>query len=418
MPQAQAVQEAPPLTGVGSVQPTVSTYVQNSFPIKHFQVNGDVSLFAQKVARVNGSLLNLEIEGAIRSMGWLEEILHIYGNSQATALTQRPQWDGLRTQIGAANKIDAVQLNVNGLLNLPMLDAAMDAIRIPYANNLQGQGFFFLLSPKMQSKLVQLTQTETRVLLEKTLFKPMDDGGVMGAPIKINNVDPGVEVYSYRGIPIILTSFLSAPGQMGAVTLSQAAGTTPFLGAAVRYYQVTAITVFGETLTSAEVSITIGTTANSVTLSWSTPSIIDPISNAAVPLLAYGIFEAATTGKETLLAVVPAFDQNDAAVTSWTDLGAASTVGSSVFYQVGANGDGVTYPNQFTTGNPNGYGSENIYLVCRDPNLVVVPTVNDLTPQLLALVNARSRQFAITADECLAMRAPLFASAIERVRFA
>lgn len=413
LPSAQFVQEVPPLTGAGSVTATVSNYLQNSFAIKHTQVNGDVSKFAQKVAKVNGSLLDLEIRAATMAMGWLEDIGHIYGNSQATINTKRPQWDGMDKQIGLANKIDAQQLATNGILSLPMLDSMIDTIRLPYAANLGGDNFFFMMSPKMQSKLIQLTLAESRVYLEKRAFKPMNDGGVPGNPVTISTVDPGVEVYSYRNIPIVLTSFLSAQPQMGTVSPS-AAGSGSALTNVARFYQVSAVSIYGETLASAEVTVT-PTSGQNVTLSWSTPTILDPFGNS-LPILSYRVYESATTLKETLLAVVPAFDATDTAVTSFVDTGAAS-VGSSVFYQVGANGDGSTYPLQSISGNPSGLGQETIYLVSRDPELVVIPTVNDISAEILAPVNARSVQFALTSDMTLAMRAPLFAASLQRARY-
>lgn len=416
LPSAQFVTEVPPTSGTGSVSATVSNYAQVGFPIKHFQSNGDVSKFAQKVARVNGSLLDLEMQGATMAMGWLEDIAHLYGNAQATVNTKRPNWDGLDRLTGTSNKIDATLLGTNGIpKDFSMLDALIDAIRIPYAANLAGEGFFFVMSPKMQSKFVQLTLATTRVMLEKRSFQAMTDGGVEGDPIRVDTTDPGVEVYSYRGIPIVETSFMSTQSQMGSVTLGQAAGSTPFANSSTRYYVVEAVTIYGPTLASAEQSVTLSGAGNYVSLSWSTPTILDPFGNT-LPILAYRIFEGATSLSETLLAVVPAFDANDNPVTSFNDLGAAS-ISTSVFWQNGATGDGATRPLTYTSGNPNGYGMENIYLVSRDPNLCCVPTVTDLEPEILAPVNARSVQFAIVGDEVLALRAPLFAAKLERARF-
>jgi hypothetical protein len=425
LPQAQFVLEAPgTYTGTtGYVAPTTSTYQQLQFPIKHFQSNGDVSLFAQKVARVNGSLLDLEIEGAVRSMGWMEDLTHIFGSAAATIQSYRPAWDGFRQLTASQNKIDATQLGTNGVLTLPMLDSLIDAIRTPLAANPQDDSFFFVMSPKMQSRLVQLTTPITRLGLERRPFKPMNDGGAMGAPVTVDNSDPGVEVYSYRNIPIVLSSFLSTPGAMGAVSLS-ANATASTLPATTRYYRVTAVTVYGETLASAEVSMA-PTLNQSIQLTWSTPTIIDPASGATLPVLYYCIWEGATTLTETLLAIVHAYTATapETPVTSWIDSGAATSStgglqGTTPYWQGGANGDGYTYPNVSVAGNPNGYGSEQIYLVTRDPNFVVVPRVNDLTPQLLALVNARTRQFAVTADEVLAVRAGAFLSTLQRVRYA
>lgn len=375
-----------------------------------------MSKFAQRVARVNGNLLDLEMRGATMAMGWLEDIAHIYGHSAATANTKRPQWDGFDAQIGAANKIDAQTFGANGVLSFAMLDALIDAIRVPYAANLSGDEFFFAMSPKMQSKLDQLTTVTTRLMLEKRPFKPMSDGGVFGNPVVTDSTDPGVEVYHYRNIPIVMHSFLSMQPQMGAVSLAQGAGTTPFALNAVRYYQVEAVTIYGATLASAEVSITVAAAGNQVTVSWATPNILDPFGNT-LPVLLYRIFESGASGAETLLAVVPAYDANDNAVTSWIDTGAASTA-TSVYWQNGATGDGATYPRASVAGNAGGLGQEDVYLVSRNPEMVVVPTVNDLTPEMLAPVNARSIQFAITGDEALAIRAPLFAAKLGRVRFA
>ena len=413
LPTPQFVTEAPPNSGAGSVAASVSNYVQKSFGVKHLQANGDVSKFAQKVARVNGSLLNLEMQGATMAVGWLEEIAHLYGHAAATAGTFRPQWDGLDAQIGAANKIDAQTLATNGVASFPMLDAIIDAVRSPYAGNLSGDEFFFTMTPKMQSKFTQLAVQTGRSLLERRAVKPRTDGGVPGNPVVTNEVDPGVEVMSYRGIPIFENSFLSGQGQMGTITIGQGASTTPFLLNAVRYYVVEAVTLYGATLASAEVSITISLAANKVNLSWTTPSILDPYGNV-IPVLAYRIYEGATSGSETLIAVVPAFDASDNPVTAWSDLGAAA---SSTFWQYGANGDGVTLPRAYVTGNPSGYGQEDIYLCSRNPELVVVPVVNEIQPMLLAPVNARTTQFAIVADECLAVRAPLFAAKLQRARF-
>src|SRR5436190_7085600 len=42
-PQAQFTTEDPPASGTGSVVATASNYTQSSFPVKHWQVNMDLS---------------------------------------------------------------------------------------------------------------------------------------------------------------------------------------------------------------------------------------------------------------------------------------------------------------------------------------------------------------------------------------
>src|SRR5258705_10850066 len=84
LPKAQMTTENPSTTDVSA---TTSTFSQGSFPIKHMQVNLDIPAFTQQVATVNGSLTSLELEAAGRSLGFLEEMQHMYGAQTATLNT-------------------------------------------------------------------------------------------------------------------------------------------------------------------------------------------------------------------------------------------------------------------------------------------------------------------------------------------
>jgi len=418
LPKAQATTEAPPNSGTtGSVAATNSTYVQNSFPIKHTQSQIDISTFAAKVAVVNGNLYDLELLGAAKSMEWLEETFHMWGSASATVNTFRPQWDGVDMLMAGANKIDAG----TSLLSLNAMDNAIDAIKGVYAGNL-GLDFFFAMSPKMQSRLNGLFVNQQRFQEGMTRMFSRDDFGDPNATVADNTIDAGVEVQTYRGIPIVLSTFMSSQGSMTTVSATGNTGTGSTLStSATYYYVVEAVTKYGLTTASAEVSQQISGSGNNVVLTWTTPAPTDAYGNT-IDIISYRVFRGTATGTESLYAVVAAYDVNDAAVTTWTDTGLpqnpnttstliATTVATS---SSNAAPDGVTFP-RVQTGTQI---VEDIWLIARDPEILVCPEVNPIQTQMLAPINARTRQFALTADKTLALRASAFIAKIERVRAA
>lgn len=419
LPRAQFTQEAPPNSGsTGAVAATNSTYAQKSFTIKHTQSQIDISTFAAKIAVVNGPLIDLELAGAAKSMEWLEETTHLFGSAQATLNTYRPQWDGTDLMIASANKIDAA----TQLLALQHMDNAIDAIRGVYAGEL-GTDFFFAMSPKMQSRLNGLFVQQQRFNEAMTKIFSRTDYGDPNAPVAdALAVDAGFEVQTYRGIPIVLSSFLSSQGSMTTVSTTGNTGTGSSLSTvATYYYVVEAVTKYGLTTASAEVSQQISGSGNNVVLTWTTPQPTDAYGNV-IDIIAYRIFRGTSSGSESLYAYVAAYDTSDAAVTSFTDTGLPYTPASNTAlyaYTVATSSsnaapDGVTFPRVQT-------GSqivEDIFLIPRDPEILVVPEVNPIQTVMLAPINARTRQFALTADKTLALRAPAFAAKIERVRAA
>jgi len=418
LPKAQFTTEAPPNSGsTGAVGATNSTYVQKNFPIKHTQSQIDISTFAAKVAVVNGPLIDLELAGAAKSMEWLEETTHLFGSAQATLNTFRPQWDGVDLMIANANKIDAA----TSLLALKMLDNAIDAIKGVYAGEL-GTNFFFTMSPKMQSALNGLFVQQQRFNEGMTRIFTRDDYGDPNAPVADSAVDAGMEVQTYRSIPIVLSSFLSSQGSMTTVSTTGNTGTGSSLSTSTTYYYVVeAVTKYGLTTASAEVSQQPAGSGNNVVLTWTTPQPTDAYGNV-IDIIAYRVFRGTSSGSESLYAYVAAYDTNDAAVTTWTDTGlpqTPATNSSLIAFTVASSGsnaasDGVTFPRVQT-------GSqlvEDIFLIPRDPEILVCPEVNPIETVMLAPINARTRQFALTADKTLALRAPAFAAKIERVRAA
>ncbi len=410
-PVAQMVQEAPPTSGTGSVAATNSNFVQVQFPIKHMQVNLDLSNFAIQVARVNGNLVDLELAGAAEAMVYREEMEHLFGFAAATVNTLRPGWDGYDSLL--ANKIDAG----NQVITIRMLDAMIDKIKGVLSDEL-GDRFFFLVSPQMMSAINSLFIQNARYVKNMQIFT-RDNAGEPGAPVVDNTFDAGIDVLSYRGVPIVETSFLDSLGSMTTVSASDTGGSGSQLANSAYSYVVECVTDYGLTLASNEVSVT-PTAGHNVTVSWTTPAISDIFGNTRANLY-FRIFRTlagGASGTETLYAVVPALDNNDAAVTSFVDTGNPSTT-SSLYTTVATSGgaavpDGVTYP-RIQTGSQI---VQDIFLLPRDPDMTVVAAVNEVKTMLLAPVNARTQQLALIADEVLALRAPAFGAKLCRVRSA
>jgi hypothetical protein len=417
LPKAQMTTESPTTTQVAATQ---SNYVQNSFAIKHTQVQLDISTFAAKVAIVNGNLFDLELAGGAKSMAWQEGLLHMYGSANATLNSLRPQWDGFDVQINSASKLNGA----GQVANLQMFDNLIDTVR-GYVSQELGPDWFFLVSPKMSSRINGLFVNQQRFNEGMTTMYARDDFGIPGAAVADNKiaVDAGLEVQTYRGIPIVLSSLVSnfgTPGnqQMGAISTTNNTGTGSSLSTSTTYYyQVEAITRYGPLYASTEVSASPNGSGNNIVLSWSTPAPLDPFLNT-IDIFGYRVFRSTTSGAETLYALVSAYSSTDTAITSFTDTGlpqgpttSATTVAATVATSSSnAASDGVTYPRTAAT-------SEDITLVPRDPEYLVAAVVNEMSSQMLAPVNARTRQFAITSDLTLAMRAGLFGAKIYNVKY-
>ncbi len=428
LPLSQHTTEAPPTSGAGSVAPSSSTFVEKTFNIKHTQSNLDISTFAAKVATVNGPLFDIELLGANKSMEWLDETTHMWGNEDSTVNTARPQWDGIDYQIATGNKVDAG----TNLLALKYMDNAIDAVRSPFAGDL-GDDWFFAMTPSMQSFLNGLFVNQQRfnAVMGKTGLFTRDDYGDPEAPVTNSGVDAGIEVQTYRSIPIVISTFLSSLGSMAtvSVTSTNTGSGGGLLAASTYYYVIEAVTRYGLTVASAEVSASPTGNGNSIVLGWATPTPTDALGNT-IDIIGYRIFRSTTTGTESLYAVSAAYNlaATDAAVVAWTDTGSAVTAAinsqgnpgtttnfSATITKTGtAASDGVTFP-RVQTGSQK---VEDIWLIPRNPDILVSPEVNPVETQMLAPVNARTRQFALTSDKTLAMRAAPFGAKISRVRYA
>jgi hypothetical protein len=417
LPKAQFTTEAPATSGTGSVAASQSTYVQKSFDIKHTQSQIDVSTFSAKVAIVNGPLVDLELSGAAKSMEWLEETTHMWGAAGATQNTYRPQWDGVDQLIASTNKVDAA----SQLLAISHLDNLIDTVKGVYAGQM-GTDWFFTMSPRMQSRLNGLFVKQQRFNQSMTKIFTRDDYGDPNAPVADSAIDAGIEVQTYRSIPIVLSTFMSNVGSMGSLTsVSNNTGSGGgLLAANTYYYMVEAVSRYGLTSASAEYSASPSADGKTIIFSWTTPTPTDAFGNT-IDIIGYRIYRGTSSGSESLYATVSAYDLSDAAVTQFSDTGLAQNpaVTNTLYWStVTASGtaasDGVTFP-RVQTGSQI---TEDIWLLPRDPEILVVPEVNPLQTMMLAPVNARTRQFALTSDKTLAVRAGAFMAKLSRVRAA
>lgn len=414
-PQTRAVVEAPPTTGTGSVTATSSTYSQVSWPVKHWQNNLDLAKFSIQTARVNGDLMQLELEAATKSAMWFEEAVNLYGSAGATNGTYRPEWDGVDLLM-AANSTNKIA--VNGTPSIAMLDAMIDAVKKSLGAVPRPNQYAMAMSSEMLSAIGRLFVQEKRYL-DKAVVYPRDDRGQLNGQITDNRsyIDGGLELVSYRGVPFVESSFITSLGQMGTVTATGNTGSGSSLLNQQYGYIVEAVSDYGVTLASAEVLVT-PTAGDNVVLSWSTPTVTDANGNSR-QILMYRIFRTAAsgaTGSETLYAVVSALDNTETAVTTWTDTGLpvlpyANGASGQALYSVtvatsstNAAPDGVTLPRV----NTGGHTAQDIWMLPRDPDILLVPVVNELQTVQLALVNARTQQVALEGDQTLVVRGPGF----------
>jgi hypothetical protein len=342
-----------------------SVYEQFQFTIRLLQSVGGVTGFAQEVTRDQiGDLRAQEVASCMQGLLWDIENALIWGSEGATKNGPWPQYDGLDVLIkdftgSASTPQNAIDF-AGASLSLGALDQLIDAVETNAAMPLFDSQWMFVMSSTAQSRIAQL-ETPNQRFLDKV------------------EVAAGLIVNAYRNIPMIKSSFLSSRlvnQQMGTVT-SATATTGGSLAAATYYYQIEPVLArAGAMKASAEVSqVTTGATSKN-TLTFTAPSGIDqsaPIS--------YRVYRGTATGQATLLGIV------DAVVTPAAGL------------------------------KPRASGGEDIYLIPRDPDILVRPYVRDVTPLAIYPTTASPDQlpFALATDTCLALRAPKYAGRLRNV---
>ena len=399
----------------GAVPVATSTYVQQNFQIKHLQVVGAVTGYAQQVTRqVIGDLRQTEIEGAIQGLLWDIETGIDWGNSASTLNGARPQFDGLDTLVSSfSGATQNAQDKGGNSLTLAMLDEIIDLVQQNVAMPILGSNWMFVASSTAQSKVSQLLTNQQR-------FNDRVE------------VAPGLMVDSYRNIPIVLTSFLS-PRSFSMGTVTPAAGTGPALPGGLstvtgslatgtyKYFISPVIARQGEILPCPEVSQAVTGPTGFTSLTFSLPSGSDggqPIS--------YKVYRTAVNGaagSETFLGYV---DSTVGLAADGITPIMATTIfdsGTALIPAVGPTATTVpgflptVYFGTNTGMFPLAAGLENIYLISRDRNFVIRPYVRECMPVDVYPTTASpdTLPFALLDDTCLAVRGPKYLGRLARV---
>jgi hypothetical protein len=377
-----------------------SVYAQNRFTIRNMQAVGAVTGYAREVTQaLMGDLRAQEIASCVQGLMWDIETAIGHGSSGATQFGPYPQFDGLTNQVNQFTATPTVAQNslekAGAALTIGTLDQMIDIVESNAAAPV-GSQYMFVMSPTANSRIAQ-GETQFQRFLDKV------------------NIDAGLNVMSYRDIPIIKSSFLgSKAAAMGTVATTPSA-TGGSLAAGTFFYVIEPIVArYGALTPSTAVSaVTTGTTG-SVTLSFTPP--IGP-ENAS-PLL-YKVYRGSAAGSTTLLGSV------DAVVGLMGD-GVTPIVATSIV-DTGVNlvpQNGATIPAQGPAGYvgssaevPRVAAGEDIFLVPRDPSYLVRPYVRDIRPVDVYPTTSSpdSLPFALVSDTCLAIRAPKYVARMRNV---
>jgi hypothetical protein len=376
-----------------------SVYEQAVFNIRLFQAVGSVTGFAQTVTRdLVGDLRQIELDGTVTSMMWTLENCLIWGNDGATVAGQYPICSGLDYLVSnwvagsGSNAYVNAQDNAAANFSLKMLDELIDIVETNAAMPI-GSNYMFVMSPRMNSAVQQVQVSQQRFMATPT------------------TTVSGLNVSTYRDIPIGKTSFMSPrSNQQGTVVATPSTSNGTLATGTYRYQVAAVIARFGEIQASVEVSPAVTGPTGSVSLAVSAPS---NMPDNATPVL-YKVYRTAVgggTGTETLLGVVDAFDTTGVATTAIIDTGTNLLTNSS------GNTGPAGYQGTNTGALPRNGMAEDIYLIPRDQNFLVRPYTRDMQiiPLAPTVTAPDTLPFAVLTDTCLAVRAPKYVGRLSRV---
>jgi hypothetical protein len=418
------------VTDGGAQAVSNSTYLQNNYQMKHLQIVGSVTGYAQQVTRqVIGDLRAREIQGSIRGLYWDVETAMLWGNSASTLNGARPQFDGLDTLVSQGNSAATGQNLLNkqsGLtslaspFSLSMLDELIDMVETNFAGSIFDNTWMLIMSNTAATKLAQLQTSQQR-------YNDVPTANV------------GLIVPTYRGIPIVKSSFLQArgfsmstlgtpytstgalPGGLAAITGSLPAGVYKYVITAVIARQ-------GEIQPCAEVSVTSGGATGFAELFWTTP-VTGLEGSQPILYKVYRSLVGGASGTETLLGYVDAVVGLAADGVTSVYATAIYDTGAALIPVVGVSATATTVPGSLNTAyygtnaqyTPptgwNGSGSssanqplESMYLISRDPDNMIRPYVREMEPlDVYPTTTAPDTlPYALVDDTVLAVRAPKY----------
>lgn len=444
LPQGGATNQAPPFSGIGSVPESSSNYVNNNVVnIRFLTWRGNVGKIAEQVATVTGSIMGHEMEGQAEALARTESVFNLYGHESGTLNSNKTQWTGMDGQIALTNKFTTKAISgvANDVLALKYLDAMYDFLRSRMGLTTLGGKFMFVMTPEAQTVINNLFFQANRVMLPLKEMQPASvdpdifgskDAEFMAARLRAM---VGLEVASYRGVPIVVSSFLTPYQPTATWTIT---GTNSTVAASnftdnttVYKYMIEAVTIAGKSVASSEVSVTAALATNQIRLSWTAPVILDP-NGFTLPILHYRIFRAGVNGvsgiagAETLYAVIPSIDTQDAAVAQFFDDNnnhdplsdfnnniALQPQTAAGFGWVGLKNasDGVTLPTTLINSTP----VQDVFLWPIDPDISVMAVLNEVNQQVLSPITSRSWQFETRADMALTIYSNMFAAQLSGV---
>ena len=259
--------------GEGATTPTSQgSYERASVELKILRRKGAVTNFLQDTSKKYIDASTAEMENHLQAHVY--DIINAlkFGNKESNKFS----FDGL-DKIIKTNRVNEARGGVVPT-DLSFLDDMIDAnIR----KNGAGHNKVLMMSPEMQS-LVSRLLTNVRLM--------QGNAGTLGH-VEING---GWRLATYRDIPILPVADMGGNKvAIGTVSLdATGAGSIP---SGDYFFQVSAITLDGETIASDEVTDTIGA-SKSAKLQWTA------VENASY----YKIYCSKTTGTEKLIAVIPA----------------------------------------------------------------------------------------------------------------
>jgi hypothetical protein len=382
------------ITDGGAAAVTTGTYTQSHFDIKNLQTVGSVTGFAQAVTReLIGDLKAKEMQGAVKAMAWNIETAMLWGNATATANGSFPEFDGLDALVNTyasgttQNAID----EANQALSLSHLDNLIDMVEENISEPVVGSDWMMVMSPKANSKIASLQVSNQR-------YMDVD-------------VAVGLNVQSYRDIPIIRSTFLAPRSNITLFTSAAASSAGGTIGSSVTtWYAVAAVIQnFGE-LQAAAAACT-GTASNSLVNS----NVLTIPAQTAIEgggAILYKVYSGTASTSLSLLGIVDATDTAGAAVTNITDTG-TNLLTNGLASKTG--------PTAYVSGNTGqfarGASSEDIFLIPRNPDYALRPCVRDF--QVINLAPTTSAPdtlpFAIVSDCTFAVRGPKYLGRLSRV---
>ena len=423
------------VTDGGARPVSTSNYAQENFQIRLLQSVGAVTGYSQAVtADLIGDLRAREIEGAARGLYWDIENALVWGAGAPTVAGPYPQFDGLDVIVSSFSSastggpsqgigggaidnyggaqtwagisfnpwVDGVDQNAidfgGNSLSLGGLDLLIDLVESNVAEPIENAEWMFLMSPNANSRLSQLLINQQRFVDQV-------------------EIAAGLIVPTYRGVPIVKSSFLSPrTNKMGTVVATK--GTGGSLPAVALNYQVAPVIArFGEIQASTVATVT-PDADGIVNLSFSTPT--GPEGSQPTHYKVYRNYTVSgTNATVTLLGIIDAnfLDStgNIWATTKIVDNGSTLIAANGSHVQASPTAAYAYFNNGLKP--LTSQGEQSIYLMSRDANYITRPYVREMQPVNVYPTTASpdSLPFAFVADTTLAVRAPKYLGRLANV---